>query len=189
MFEMRPYHNHRNLFDANPFKEMEAMERRFFRDPFSFFDSDSLAAFRTDVTDEGDRYELEADLPGFRKEDIHLDLSGDTLTVNAERHSSREEKNDEKKYVHSERSWGKYSRSFDVSGIDTEKIRAKYDNGVLQLTLPKKQTALPESRHLVSRNCVSRSCSCHQRRISSSPKLARFGFVAWRRSVTSNGRS
>lgn len=148
MFEMRPYRSHRDLAGTNPFREMEAMERRFFRDPFSFFGTDTFAAFRTDVTDEGDHYALEADLPGFKKEDIQLDVSGDTLTVSAERHSSREEKNDEKKYVHTERSWGQYSRSFDVSGVDIDRIKAKYENGVLQLTLPKKQNALPESRRL-----------------------------------------
>ena len=47
-----------------------------------------------------------------------------------------------------ERSYGKYSRRFDVSAIDTEKIKAKYDNGVLRLTLPKKQVELPEAKHL-----------------------------------------
>ena len=47
-----------------------------------------------------------------------------------------------------ERSYGSYSRQFDVSGIDTDNIKAKYENGVLKLTLPKKQEELPEGKHL-----------------------------------------
>ena len=144
MFEMRPYHRNGSLY--NPFREMEEFERRFFGDPF--FQTGDLAECRTDIRDQGDSYLLEADLPGFEKKDIHLDLSGDTLTIHAERHSEHEKKEQKDSYVHIERSYGKYSRSFDVSGVDTEGITAKYENGVLKLTLPKKQAKLPEARHL-----------------------------------------
>ncbi len=147
MFEISPYH--RNGLSYNPFREMEELERCFFGEPFSgFFGSSDIAEFKTDVTDEGDSYVLEADLPGFAKQDIHLDISGNMLTINAERHSEHEEKDKKNKYVHLERSYGKYSRAFDVSAINTENIKAKYDNGVLKLTLPKKQQSLPESKQL-----------------------------------------
>ncbi len=149
MFELRPYRRHSNEITYNPFREMEDLERRFFEEPFgAFFRSGDIAEFKTDITDEGDSYVLEADLPGFDKKDIHLDLSDNTLTINAERHSEHEEKGKKEKYVRVERSYGRYSRQFDVSSIDTENIKAKYDNGVLTLTLPKKQEALPEARHL-----------------------------------------
>ena len=107
-----------------------------------------MDAFKTDVKDEGDRYELEADLPGFDKKDIHLDINGDTLTVRAERHSEHEEKDKKGKYVRCERSYGSYSRDFDLSGVKADEIKAKYENGVLKLTMPKKTEALPESKHL-----------------------------------------
>lgn len=133
----------------NPFREMEEFERRFFGNPFdSFFSTQDLAEFKTDVTDQGDSYLLEADLPGFAKEDIQLDLNGDSLTIKAERHSETEEKDKKNKVIRRERSYGSYSRQFDVSGIDTEAIKAKYENGVLKLTLPKRQQALPEGRRL-----------------------------------------
>ncbi len=149
MFELRPYRRHNSEIAYNPFREMEDLERRFFEEPLSaFFRSGDIAEFKTDITDEGDSYVLEADLPGFDKKDIHLDLSDNTLTINAERHSEHEEKGKKEKYVRVERSYGRYSRQFDVSAIDTEHIKAKYDNGVLQLTLPKKQETLPEARHL-----------------------------------------
>ena len=147
MFEMKPYAKKNNSL-YNPFCDMDEFEKRFFSSPFGFFDNGSLDEFKTDVKDEGDRYELEADLPGFDKKDIHLDINGDTLTVSAERHSEHEEKDKKGKYVRCERSYGTYSREFDVSGVNTEGIKAKYENGVLKLTMPKKADALPETKRL-----------------------------------------
>lgn len=146
MFELSRRNSGKAMY--NPFREMEDLERRFFDRGFDdFFRSTDLAEFKTDVTDEGDHYLLEADLPGFNKEDIHLDLDGDNLTIRAERHSNVERK-EKNQVVRMERSYGSYSRSFDISGIRAEGIKAKYDNGVLQLTLPKKDEALPVSRQI-----------------------------------------
>lgn len=148
MFELRPYRRNNNLTTYNPFKEMEDFERAFFGDPFGgFFRSGDIAEFKTDITDEGDHYLLEADLPGFEKKDIHLDVNGDTLTISAERHAEKKT-TDKDKIVRSERSYGKYVREFDVSAIDAANIKAKYDNGVLTLQLPKKSEVLPEATHL-----------------------------------------
>ena len=130
----------------NPFSEMEEMERRLFNN--DFFSGRGLAEFKTDITDEGDYYELKADLPGFKKEDIQLQLDGDTLTIQAQRHSEHEEQEKKGKYVCCERSYGAYSRSFDVSGIRTEDIKAAYDNGVLDLKLPKKTAEVSSSRQI-----------------------------------------
>lgn len=129
MFEMSPY---RGSQLWNPFADMEKMLRS------DFFTGSSLAEFRTDITDEGDHFLLKADLPGFRKEDIHLELEdGGTLRIHAERHSEHEEKDKQGKYVCCERSYGTYSRRFDMNGIDVDNISAAYENGVLALTLPK----------------------------------------------------
>ena len=82
----------------NPWREMEEFEKAFFSAPFrSFFDMPAFSQFRTDVTDEGDHYLLEADLPGFEKKDINLDIQGDTLTIRAERHSKVKEDDKENK--------------------------------------------------------------------------------------------
>lgn len=147
MFELRPYSRKNNSL-YNPFREMDELENRLFSNPFGFFDAASLDEFKTDIKDEGDHYELEADLPGFEKKDIKLDINGDVLTVNAERHSEHEEKDKKGKYVRCERSYGSYSRQFDLSGVDAEKITAKYENGVLKLTMPKKTETLTKSHHL-----------------------------------------
>ena len=71
-----------------------------------------------------------------------------SLTVRAERHSKFEEKDQKDKVIRMERSYGSYTRSFDVSGVDPENIKAKYDNGVLKITLPKAEQRLPEGRKL-----------------------------------------
>jgi len=133
----------------NPWREMEEIERAFFGAPFrSFFDTPSLSQFRTDVTDEGDHYLLEADLPGFEKKDITLDIQNDTLIVRAERKSRVEEKDRKDKVIRMERSYGSYSRCFDISGVDADKIKARYTDGVLHLTLPKLEQRLPKGRRL-----------------------------------------
>ena len=145
MFDLRPYgRNSMNVW--NPFSEMEEMEKRFFNN--NFFSSPSLAESKTDITDEGDHYTLKADLPGFKKEDIHLNLDGDTLTIQAERHSEHEDAQKKDKYVCCERSYGAYSRSFDVSGIRADEITASYEGGVLELKMPKKTAQAPASRQI-----------------------------------------
>ena len=148
MFELARRNNH-HVESYNPFREMEEFEKKFFANPFAgFFETPAFAEFKTDVADEGDHYLLEADLPGFEKKDIHLDVNGDVLRVHAERHSRFEEKDKENKVVRMERSFGSYDREFDISGIKAEEIKAKYENGVLKLVLPKKEQVLPESRTL-----------------------------------------
>lgn len=146
MFEIRPYARKNNAL-YNPFREMDEWERQVFGNPFGFFGG-AIDEFKTDIKDEGDHYELEADLPGFDKKDIHLDVNGDVLTIHAERHSEHEEKDKKNKYVRCERSYGAYSRDFDLSGVDAEGIKAKYENGVLRLTMPKKSEQLPASKRL-----------------------------------------
>ena len=143
MFELKPY-SRKNKALYNPFQAVD----EFWNDPLGFFGSASPDIFKTDVKDEGDHYLLEADLPGFEKKDIHLDIDGDVLRVSAERHSEHEDKDKKGKYVRCERSYGSYSREFDLSGIRADKIGAKYEDGVLKLTLPKKEEKVPATRRL-----------------------------------------
>ena len=126
----------------NPFNELENWNRAFFGDT-------SLAEFKTDIRDAGDSFLLEADLTGFKKEDINLSLNGDALTIKAVRHSDYEDTNKKGAYIRCERSYGSYARSFDVSGVDTTGIRAAYHDGVLTVTLPKRSARKPESQTIV----------------------------------------
>ena len=127
------------LSNYTPLREISESTRNFFSDPLGFFNSRGLTAFRTDIKDKGDTYLLEADLPGFAKEDIDLVVNNDVLSINAVRHSEHEEKDSQGKYVFRERSYGSYRRQFDISDVKTGEIQAKYDNGVLTLRMPKKE--------------------------------------------------
>ena len=79
---------------------------------------------------------------------IHIDIDDDILSIHAEHKDSKGEKDDKGDYIRRERYYGSYSRSFNVSEIDVEGIKAAYENGVLTLTMPKKAPAKPESKHL-----------------------------------------
>lgn len=135
MFELTPYSTRRSVYD--PFN--------FFSDFFGT--NNAPMELRTDITDKGDSFVLEADLPGFKKDDIKIDLENDRLTIKAERHSNTE--TTKNGYVRRERSFGSFERSFDVSGIDTAGIKANYTDGVLTLTLPKRPELVPDNRSIV----------------------------------------
>lgn len=113
----------------------------------NFLSTSSASGCKTDIRDEGDKYVLEAELPGFDKEDIKLDLEGDRLTISAEHSSSKEDK-DENKYIRRERTYSSYSRSFDISGVNADRIDAEYKNGILILDLPKKAVETSSARRL-----------------------------------------
>lgn len=141
MFELTPFVKRNHVTTYDPFRLFDEMER-------SFFNGSELGDFRADIRDTGDAYELEADLPGVKKEDIKVDLDNNYLTISAERHAEKDEKDKKGNYVRRERSYGSYSRSFDVTGVQTEQITAEYTDGVLKLHLPKKQEAMPTTRRL-----------------------------------------
>ena len=140
MFEIMPY-GHRRVVAYNPFRELEEMSR-------SFWNDTNLNAFRTDITEKDGVYTLTAELPGFKKEDISIDIDKDCLTIAAERKDESEDEDKERNYVRRERFYGSYSRSFNVKGIDTEAINASYADGILTLTMPSKPPETPPTRRL-----------------------------------------
>ena len=142
MFELIPIDRHmRRAAGYDPFRDFEEMERNFFGGA-----SSALAGFRTDVSDTGEAYKLECELPGFKKEDIQINNENDCLTLSAERHSNEEDK--KTNFIKRERVYGSFTRSFDVSGVDVDAIEASYNDGVLTVTLPKRAELLPVSRKL-----------------------------------------
>ena len=103
---------------------------------------------KTDVHETEDSYEMNVELPGFKKEDIHVDLKEGYLTLRAEKNLEKEEKK-EKKVIRSERYVGSMSRSFYVGDVRPESIKCKYENGVLTLEFPKAdQPKLPETHSI-----------------------------------------
>lgn len=139
MFGMLPF----DRSDSNIFDTFDNFARDFFRKSNA-----DLPAFRTDIRDAGDKFILEAELPGFQKEDISLDLKDGILTIHAEHHQKTEAKDDKGGYIRRERRYGSFSRSFDVTGIDESGITAAYTNGILELSLPKAKPAVPETKRI-----------------------------------------
>ena len=134
------------MFELTPFVRRNTPFFRDFED--DFFRTPAISSFKTDIKDMGKELRLEAELAGFKKEDIKIDIENKYLTISAERKSEKEDKDEKGNYIRRERSYGSFSRSFDISGIDSEKISAKYEDGILTLTLPKKEKELPEKRTL-----------------------------------------
>ncbi len=105
---------------------------------------------KTDVHEHDDMYEVDIDLPGFKKDEIHLDLENGYLTVGASKGVDREEKTKKGKLIRQERYAGSMQRSFYVGdGLSEEDIKARFEDGVLKLTVPKKAPALPEKKTIM----------------------------------------
>lgn len=137
MFGMIPFERS----DNNIFDLFDNFQKQFFRNSNA-----TLPAFRADIRDLDDKFVLEAELPGFNKEDISLDLKEGILTIKAEHKEDQTQKQGE--YIRRERRTGSFARSFDVSGIDESGISAAYKNGILEVTLPKQAPVVPESRQI-----------------------------------------
>ena len=136
MFEMRPYRRN-SMSTWNPFSEMEEMERRLFNN--DFFSGRGLAEFKTDITDEGDYYELKADLPGFKKDEVNVELNDGYLTISAAKGLDRDERDKKGRYIRQERYSGACSRSFYVGDVKPDEIKAGYEDGILRLEIPKRE--------------------------------------------------
>ena len=138
MFGLTPYSRNYYVANYDPFKEMEEFERRFF--------GQRTPSMKTDIRETENAYILEADLPGFSREDIHAEIKDGYLTIRAE-HKSEDEDNSES-YLRRERSYGSFSRTFDLDGIDADAVTASFKNGVLTLELPKLRKQEEEARRV-----------------------------------------
>ena len=120
----------------------------FFSDPFDMVMPRSLNALygkhgknlmKTDVRETEDTYELDIDLPGFKKEDVSLKLDGGYLTISASKGLEKDEKEKKDgKYIRRERYEGQCSRSFYVGdGVQAKDVNAKFEDGILKVSVPK----------------------------------------------------
>ena len=125
-----------NLFDdffGDPFGMMPRG-----RDPL--YGKHAKNLMRTDVRETEDTYELDVDLPGFKKDEIHIELKNGYLTISAAKGLDKDEKTSEGKYIRQERYTGACSRSFYVGeDVEAGEVAARFENGILQLSIPKKE--------------------------------------------------
>ena len=100
------------------------------------------------VKENNDEYVIEVAAPGMKKDDFTVEIDNDVLTISSEMQSEKEESNDN--YTRKEFSFTSFKRAFTLpETVDGSKIDAKYEDGILRLTLPKKQEALPKPKRLI----------------------------------------
>jgi len=126
-----------SMFDFDPFRRLGPT-----------FDIRGIEmAPKVEVLEDKKAYEISAELPGVEEKDVKLTLQNDVLTVSGEKKSEREEK--EEGYQVSERSYGSFRRSFRLpDDVNADKISAKFDKGVMTITLPRTGTAKPKGRSI-----------------------------------------
>ena len=111
-----------------------------FDDFFTPVRGDEMSKMRCDIYEKDGIYTMEMDIPGFNREDVKIEVDdNDYLTITAEKNSETNDEDSDKNYVRKERIYGKYQRSFYVGDIDKDKIDAKFENGILKITMPKKE--------------------------------------------------
>ncbi len=112
------------------------LPRRFYLDDVidSLMDSEK-SGMKCDIYEKDNTYFVELDLPGYKKEDIKIECNKGNLIISCEK--QQEEKDETKKYIRRERSYGKYSRSLYLGDIDQNNINAEFNNGTLTITIPK----------------------------------------------------
>ena len=139
-----------SIFGENLFDDMFRDFASF--DPFSASDAlygkHARALMKTDIRETDNSYELDIDLPGFKKDELQLHLQDGYLTISAAKGLDKDEKDKEGHYIRRERYAGQCSRSFYVGeNITEEDVHAKFEDGILRLSIPKKDAPkLPERR-------------------------------------------
>ena len=134
MFELRPFERRNNHIAA--YDPWDQMERAFFGDGSW---GRGLSEFKTDIQDKGDSYLLEADLPGFKKDEVNVELNNGYLTIEAAKSLDKDDADKQGRYIRQERYAGSMSRSFYVGDVKPEDVKAKYESGVLTVLIPKEE--------------------------------------------------
>ena len=128
-----------------------APSRKYYLDSIfdNFMDegSDNFDVMKCDVYEKDGAYHIEADIPGFKKDEISVDCEDGYVTISAEKNTENEEKDENKKYIKRERFYGKTVRKFYVGDVDSEKINAEYKDGMLELVVPKEEK-LPNKKSI-----------------------------------------
>ncbi|MCO7126808.1 Hsp20/alpha crystallin family protein [Sporolactobacillus shoreicorticis] len=114
----------------------------------NFFHNGGLQTFAADVQERDDAYSVKLDLPGFSKENIHLDFDRGVLTVEATRDQQTTEKAKDGSFIRKERASGSYTRHFMFDGVKEDEIKAAFKDGVLEITLPKKENSKHDHKEI-----------------------------------------
>ena len=126
-----------SLARTDPFGDIDDLFKGFFMRPV-MLEGQAQMQIKMDVKEDDNAYTVHADIPGVKKDDIHVSIEGNQVSISAETKTEKEEKKGEK-VLRSERYYGKVARSFTLAhDVDEARSQARYADGVLELTLPKK---------------------------------------------------
>ena len=137
-----------SIFTENLFDDFfdNTFEKNFFGGSNPLYGKHAKNLMKTDVRETEDTYEVDIDLPGFKKDEISVDLEDGYLTIRAAKGLDKDEKDKKGKYIRQERYAGACSRSFYVGDVEAEDVTAKYEDGILKLSMPKQaKKELPKS--------------------------------------------
>lgn len=141
-----------SIFGENLFDEwMNDFDREFFGNRNPLYGKHAKNMMKTDVRETENTYELDIDLPGFKKDEITAQLKDGYLTIAASKGLDKDQKDKEGKYIRQERYAGAMSRSFYIgNAIHQEDIHARYEDGILKLSIPKKAPKTVEEKNYIS---------------------------------------
>ncbi len=142
-----------SIFGENLFDDWMdfPFDRNFFEGRDPLYGKHAKNIMKTDVRETDDTYELDIDLPGFKKEEVTAELKNGYMTISAAKGLDKDEKDKEGRYIRKERYSGSCKRSFYVgSQLRQEDIKAAFDNGILKLTVPKEAPKQIEENHYIT---------------------------------------
>ena len=142
------------VFGENLMDVFDGFDRNFFRDfgnvDRALYGTNAQRMMKTDVKETDEGYEVDVDLPGFKKDEINLELNNGYLTISAEKALEKDGENKKGKMLRQERYSGMMQRSFYVGDYVTEEdVKASYESGVLHVFVPKKEAKLPEKKTIL----------------------------------------
>ena len=150
---LRPSIFGESLFDdwMDDFPFGKEFEKEMFPEKSPLYGKHAKNMMKTDVRETDDSYEVDIDLPGFKKDEINAKLDNGYLTISAAKGLDKDEQDKNGKYIRRERYAGSMSRSFYVSeGVTEENIKAKYEDGILRLVVPKKDAKAVENKKYIA---------------------------------------
>lgn len=144
------------MFDLMPFrKRNEDLFGHMLKSFNEVFEQNGLSplngnfnSFRTDIVEKENAYFVEAELPGFAKEDITIDLKNNQLIIRAQRNNQEEQKDSNDRVIRRERHYGEFVRQFYVDNIKEDEITAKLVDGILKIEIPKQESFQPPNKRI-----------------------------------------
>ena len=136
-----------NLFDDDWFD----FDRDFWGKKNPLYGKNAKNIMKTDIREHDTGYELDVDLPGFKKDEINIELENGYLTISAAKGLDKDEQDKKGKYIRRERYAGAMQRSFYVGdAVTQEDIKAKFEDGILKLSIPKKDAKAVETKKTIA---------------------------------------